>query len=168
MGVGPAPEKGKEDKNLINAGGGHITAIPGASYFDSCLSFSIIRGGHIDMTVLGALQVDQEGNLANWMIPGKLVPGMGGAMDLVTGARKVVIAMEHCDKHGNSKIMKSCTLPLTARNKVNLIVTEKAVIEVTSQGLVLREIVEGSTVEEIVEITDATLTIPDNVGTFKL
>jgi len=168
MGVGPAPEPGKEDKNLINAGGGYITAIPGASYFDSCLSFSIIRGGHIDMTVLGALQVDQEGNLANWMIPGKLVPGMGGAMDLVTGARKVVIAMEHCDKHGNCKILKKCTLPLTAKNKVNLIVTEKAVMEVTSQGLVLREIVEGTTVEEIVKVTEATLTIPENVGTFKL
>jgi len=166
MGVGPAPEEGKEDQDLINAGGGYITAIPGASYFDTCLSFSIIRGGHIDMTVLGALQVDQEGNLANWMIPGKLVPGMGGAMDLVTGSRKVVIAMEHCDKNGNSKILKKCTLPLTAQNKVNLIVTDKAVLEVTPNGLVLKEIAEGLTLEEVIEATEAELIIPQQIDTF--
>lgn len=166
MGVGAAPEEGKENQNLINAGGGFITAIPGASYFDTCLSFAIIRGGHIDMTVLGALQVDQEGNLANWMIPGKLVPGMGGAMDLVTGSRKVVIAMEHCDKNGNSKILKKCTLPLTAKNKVNLIVTDKAVLEVTPQGLVLKEIAEDQTIEEIKNKTGAELIIPDQIGKF--
>ncbi|MBW6516359.1 MAG: CoA transferase subunit B [Candidatus Cloacimonetes bacterium] len=168
MGVGPAPNEGEEDKDLINAGGGYITAMKGASYFDTCLSFAIIRGGHIDMTVLGALQVDQEGNLANWMIPGKLVPGMGGAMDLVTGSRKVVIAMEHCDKNGNPKILKKCTLPLTAKNKVNLIVTDKAVIEVTAQGLLLREISHGMTVDDVLKVTEADLIIPDHVGVFGL
>jgi acetate CoA/acetoacetate CoA-transferase beta subunit len=168
MGVGSAPAPGEEDKNLINAGGGYITAIPGASYFDTCLSFAIIRGGHIDMTVLGALQVDQEGNLANWMIPGKLVPGMGGAMDLVTGSRKVVIAMEHCDKNGNPKILRKCNLPLTAAHKVNLIVTEKAVIEVGSQGLILKEIAEGLIIDEVVKLTEADLTISGQVGRFGL
>ncbi len=166
MGVGAAPQPGKEDKNLINAGGGFITAIPGASYFDTCLSFAIIRGGHIDMTVLGALQVDQEGNLANWMIPGKLVPGMGGAMDLVTGSRKVVIAMEHCDKKGNPKVLKKCTLPLTAANKIDLIVTDKAVIAVEPQGLMLKEIAEGLTIDEVVNLTEADLIIPEKVGSF--
>jgi len=168
MGVGAAPEKGKEDKNMINAGGGFITAIPGAAYFDSCMSFSIIRGGHLDMTVLGALQVDQEGNLANWMIPGKLVPGMGGAMDLVTGSKKVVIAMEHVDKFGVSKIMKKCDLPLTAAKKVNLIVTEMAVMEVTDKGLVLKETASWTTVDEVIKATDADLILPDNIPTFSL
>lgn len=166
MGVGSAPAPGGEDKDLINAGGGPITAIEGASYFDTCMSFAIIRGGHIDMTVLGALQVDQDGNLANWMIPGKLVPGMGGAMDLVTGSRKVVIAMEHCDKNGYSKVLQQCTLPLTAKNKVNLIVTDKAVIEVTPQGLLLKEIVQGLTVQDVMDCTQAELIIPDQVGQF--
>ena len=166
MGVGPAPAPGDEDRDLINAGGGFITAIKGASYFDTCMSFAIIRGGHIDMTVLGALQVDQEGNLANWMIPGKLIPGMGGAMDLVTGSRKVVIAMEHCDKNGNSKVLKKCTLPLTAKNKVNLIVTDKAVLVVTPQGLLLKEIAQGLTVQDVVACTEADLIIPDQVGQF--
>ncbi len=166
MGVGPAPSAENVDKNLINAGGGLITAIKGASYFDSCMSFSIIRGGHLDMTVLGALQADQNGNLANWMIPGKLVPGMGGAMDLVTGAKHVVIAMEHCDKTGASKILKQCNLPLTAKGKVNLIVTDMAVMEVTSQGLVLKEIAEGLTVDEVIAATDADLIIPENVPSF--
>ncbi|MFB3844589.1 MAG: CoA transferase subunit B [Candidatus Cloacimonadaceae bacterium] len=166
LGVGPAPAPGSEDKDLINAGGGFITELPGASYFDSATSFAIIRGGHIDITVLGALQVDQHGNLANWMIPGKLVPGMGGAMDLVTGAKKVIVATEHCDKYGNSKILKQCTLPLTAKGKVNLIVTDMAVLEVASYGLVLKEIAAGLTVENVVKATDADLVVPEQVGFF--
>ncbi|MFO7660744.1 MAG: CoA transferase subunit B [Candidatus Cloacimonadaceae bacterium] len=164
--VGPMPESGKEDPDLINAGGGLVTELSGASYFDSATSFAIIRGGHLDMTVLGALQVDQQGNLANWMIPGKLVPGMGGAMDLVTGAKKVIVATEHCDKYGNSKILKQCTLPLTAKGKVTLIVTDMAVMEVTEQGLLLKEIAEGLTVDEVVKATEADLIIPEQVGVF--
>lgn len=164
--VGPQPEAGKEDFDLINAGGGFVTELAGASYFDSATSFAIIRGGHLDMTVLGALQVDGEGNLANWMIPGKLVPGMGGAMDLVTGSKKVIVATEHCDKFGNSKILKQCTLPLTAKGKVNLIVTDMAVMEVTDKGLLLKEIAQGLSVEEVVKATDAELIIPQTVGTF--
>ena len=166
LGVGPMPAPGTEDQNLVNAGGGYITATAGASYFDSAMSFAIIRGGHIDITVLGALQVDMHGNLANWMIPGKLVPGMGGAMDLVTGAKKVIVAMEHCDKTGASKILPECTLPLTAKGKVALIVTDMAVIEVTSTGLVLLETAAGISVEEVVKATAAPLRIADTVGTF--
>jgi len=166
MGVGPAPEAGMEDPDLINAGAGFITEKKGASYFDSCQSFAIIRGGHLDMTVLGALQVDQEGNLANWMIPGKMVPGMGGAMDLVAGAKQVVMSMEHCDKHGNSKILKQCNLPLTAAGKVSLIVTDMAVIRVKEEGLVLEEVAFWTSVEEVVKATDADLLIPENVGVF--
>lgn len=164
LGVGPKPAEGQEDQDLINAGGGFITALPGACYFDSATSFAVIRGGHIDVTVLGALQVDQHGNLANWMIPGKLVPGMGGAMDLVTGAKKVIVAMEHCDKNGNSKVLKQCTLPLTAKGKVSLIVTDLAVIEVTPQGLLLREVTEGLSVEDVVKATEAELIIPSHLG----
>lgn len=166
LGVGPAPEPGHEDVDLINAGGGFVTENPGASYFDTCLSFAIIRGGHLDITVLGALQVDQEGNLANWMIPGKLVPGMGGAMDLVAGAKKVVIAMEHCDKKGNSKILKKCNLPLTAEGKVRLIVTDMAVLEVTDKGLLLKEISFWTNLDDVIKATDANLIIPENIGVF--
>lgn len=166
LGVGAMPASGTEDKDLINAGGGFVTELPGASYFDSATSFAIIRGGHLDITVLGALQVDGQGNLANWMIPGKLIPGMGGAMDLVTGAKKVIVAMEHCDKFGNSKILKQCTLPLTAKNRVSLIVTDLAVMEITDKGLVLKEIASDTTVDDVVKATDADLIIPDNIGTF--
>jgi len=163
MGVGGKPAEGMEDKDMINAGGGYITALPGASFFDSATSFAIIRGGHLDITVLGALQVDQEGNLANWMIPGKLIPGMGGAMDLVTGAKKVIVAMEHCDKNGNPKILKQCNLPLTAKGKVSLIVTEMAVLEVTPQGLALKEVSEGFSVADVVTATEADLIIPEHL-----
>ena len=166
LGAGPKPPEGQEDKDMINAGGGYITCIPGASFFDSATSFAIIRGGHIDATVLGALQVDQKGNLANWLIPGKMIPGMGGAMDLVTGAKKVIVAMEHCDKYGNSKILKKCTLPLTAKGKVNLIITDMAVIEVCAEGLYLREIAAGLTLENVIQATEAELIIPERVNTF--
>ena len=166
LGAGPKPPEGQEDKDMINAGGGYITCIPGASFFDSVTSFAIIRGSHIDATVLGALQVDQEGNLANWLIPGKMIPGMGGAMDLVTGAKKVIVAMEHCDKYGKSKILKKCTLPLTAKGKVNLIITDMAVIEVCAEGLYLREIAAGLTLENVIQATEAELIIPERVNTF--
>ena len=166
LGVGPKPAEGEEDQDLINAGGGFVSVLPGASFFDSALSFAIIRGGHVDATVLGALQVDQYGNLANWMIPGKMVPGMGGAMDLVTGAKKVIVAMEHLDKNGNSKILKECTLPLTAKGKVSLIITDMAVLEVTPQGLVLKELASGLSKEEVIRATEADLIIPAEVATF--
>jgi acetate CoA/acetoacetate CoA-transferase beta subunit len=168
LGLGAAPEEGKEIPNLINAGGGFVTEAKGASYFDSCLSFAIIRGGHLDATVLGALQVDQDGNLANWMIPGKMVPGMGGAMDLVTGAKKVIIAMEHLDKKGNPKILKKCNLPLTAVNKVDMVVTDMAVIIRGENGLVLKEVAEGYTKDDVIKATEAELTIADEVKTFSV
>lgn len=158
VGIGPAPEAGKEDPNLVNAGAQPVTINSGAAFFDSSISFSIIRGGHLDFTVLGALQVDEKGNLANWIIPGKKVPGMGGAMDLVTGAKKVIIAMTHTAK-GNIKILKECTLPLTAKGKVNMIVTEMAVMEVTDKGLLLKEKNPAFTVEEIQAQTEAELII---------
>jgi len=166
LGVGPSPDTEDQDPDLINAGGGFITALNGASYFDSATSFAIIRGGHIDITVLGALQVDQAGNLANWMIPGKLVPGMGGAMDLVTGAKKVIVAMEHCDKNGNSKVLPLCTLPLTAKGKVSLIVTDMAVMEVSPEGLILKEIAEGLSIEDVIKATAAQLILPEHIGSF--
>ena len=167
LGAGPAPAPGQEDPDLINAGGGFITAIPGAMYFDSFLSFSLIRGGHINMTVLGALQVDAKGNIANWMIPGKLVPGIGGAMDLVSGARQVVVAMEHTDKDGNPKILKECTLPLTGAGVVTLIVTDMAVIRVTPAGLRLLEVASWTTVDDVVAATAAKLIIDGPVGIFE-
>ena len=154
LGMGPAPEEGKENPELTNAGGGYITALAGASSFDSATSFGIIRGGHVDVSILGALQVDEKGDLANWMIPGKKTPGMGGAMDLLVGAKKVILAMEHTAK-GNPKIMKKCTLPLTAAGQVDMIITEMGVIEVTPQGLVLKEIHPEFTVEQVKAATEA-------------
>ena len=158
MGVGSVPSPENQDEELINAGGGYITALPGACYFDSATSFAIIRGGHLNMTVLGALQVDGKGNLANWMIPGKMVPGMGGAMDLVTGAKKVIIAMRHTNK-GNIKILKKCRLPLTAYKQANLIVTEMCVLEVKKDGLHLLEVNPSYSIEDVVNATDADLII---------
>lgn len=160
---GAAPKKGESDPDLGNAGGEPITMLPGASAFDLSTSFAIIRGGHVDMTVLGALEVDQEGNIANWKIPGKFVPGMGGAMDLLVGAKKVVVALSHTNKEGESKALKKCTLPLSAAKVVDLIITEKAVMEVTPDGLVLKEVAPGLSVEEVVKATDADLIIGEDV-----
>ncbi len=162
MGLGPSPKAGEEDKNLVNAGGGSITLVPGASTFDSATSFAIIRGGHVDVSVLGALQVDEKGNLANWIIPGKIAPGMGGAMDLVVGAKRVIIAMEHTQK-GAPKILHQCTLPLTAAGQVNMIITEMGVINVTDKGLVLVEKHPDFTVDEIKAATEADLIISENL-----
>ncbi len=154
VGLGAAPEAGQEDDDLVNAGGAHVTIIPGGAFFDSSASFALIRGGHVDITVLGALQVDQEGNLANWKIPGKMVPGMGGAMDLVVGAKKVIISMEHTAR-GNPKILKKCNLPLTAKGQVDMIITEMGVFEFTEEGLILSEINPEFTVEDIQAVTEA-------------
>ena len=158
LGMGQAPVPGEEDLNFVNAGGGYITALPGAVSFDSATSFVIIRGGHVDLTILGALQVDEKGDLANWMIPGKLTPGMGGAMDLLIGAKKVILTMEHTAK-GAHKILKKCTLPLTAAGQVNMIITEMGVMEITPQGIVLKEINPQFTVEQVQEATEAQLII---------
>lgn len=167
LGIGPAPEEGKVDPNLVNAGGQPVTILPGGMFFDSAFSFALIRGGHVAATVLGALQVDKDGSLANWMVPGKIVPGMGGAMDLVVGARKVIVAMEHTAK-GDIKIVNKCTLPLTAVKEVDLIITEMGVIEVTPEGLVLKEIAPDTTVEEIQSKTEPKLIIDPNLKTMEI
>jgi len=156
IGLGPAPDENNIDPTIVNAGGQPSSILPGGAFFDSATSFGIVRGGHLDMTILGALQVDEKGNIANYMIPGKLVPGMGGAMDLLIGAKKVIVAMEHTAK-GSHKILKECNLPLTAPNCVSLIVTEMAVIEVTPKGLLLKELRNGYSFEEVQAATEAEL-----------
>ncbi|MEA4988435.1 MAG: 3-oxoacid CoA-transferase subunit B [Anaerovorax sp.] len=162
LGLGPAPDAGKEDTYLVNAGGQYVTIIPGGMFFDSATSFGIIRGKHVDASILGALEVDEKGNLANWIVPGKMVPGMGGAMDLVVGAKRVIIAMTHTAK-GAPKILKKCTLPLTAVGVVNEIVTEMGVIEVTPEGLVLTELHPDYTIEQVQAATEAELIISPNL-----
>jgi acetate CoA/acetoacetate CoA-transferase beta subunit len=167
LGMGATPEQGKENRYLTNAGGGYITTTTGAATFDSATSFGIIRGGHVDVTILGALQVDEQGNLANWMIPGKKVTGMGGAMDLLVGTKKVILAMEHT-ANGAPKILKKCTLPLTAAGQVDMIITEMGVMEITPDGIVLREINPEFTVEQVQAATEARLIIPDTLKQISL
>ncbi len=160
--VGLGTAEGADDPDLVNAGGKPVSIIPGGAVFDSAMSFAVIRGGHLAATVLGALEVDQEGNLANWTVPGKIVPGMGGAMDLVVGAKRVIVAMEHTAKDGSPKILKKCTLPLTARKEVDMIVTELGVFRVTPAGLVLEEIAPEVTLDELRSKTDAAFVVsPD-------
>jgi acetate CoA/acetoacetate CoA-transferase beta subunit len=166
IGLGPS-QKEQEDTTIVNAGGQPVTILPGGAFFDSSTSFGIIRGGHVDLTILGALQVDEKGNIANYMIPGKIVPGMGGAMDLVVGAKKVIVAMAHTAK-GSKKILKECNLPLTAVGAVNCIITEMGVINVTTEGLVLTEINPAFSIEEVQEATEARLYVDKNLKEMKV
>lgn len=165
LGTGPSPVQGMEDANLCNAGGYPVTVVSGASYFDSATAFGIIRRGLLDITILGALEVSEKGDLANWIVPGKRVPGMGGAIELAQKAKKVIVLMNHVNKQGESKILKACQLPLTAKGCVDLIITEMAVIEVTGQGLVLTEVMPPFTVEDVIKHTEPTLILADKIRT---
>ncbi|MFF2588033.1 3-oxoacid CoA-transferase subunit B [Peribacillus butanolivorans] len=167
LGTGPSPNQGEEDPALCNAGGFPITSVMGASYFDSATAFGMIRRGYIDITILGALEVSETGDLANWIVPGKRVPGMGGAMELAQKAKKVIVLMNHVNKQGESKILKECTLPLTARHSVDLIITDMAVMEVTKEGLVLKEVMAPYTVDDVIANTEASLKIGATVNSIE-
>jgi 3-oxoacid CoA-transferase subunit B len=168
LGMGPFPKKSEVDADLINAGKQTVTVVPGASFFSSAESFGMIRGGHVNLTVLGAMEVDQEGNISNWMVPGKLVKGMGGAMDLVAGAKRVIVAMQHRDKAGNSKILKKCTLPFTGMNCIHRIVTDMAVLDVGKSHFVLRELAPGLTIDDVHSATDGRLEVAPDVREMNL